>query len=135
MIKQKNMCRIKNNIKWKQEDWNSLGSECERREKKLPKCASKDPARKYKRISNNEKGQVLQAMNTQQKTGTRIRLRSAEVKFGDSIISHLSLTYHPIIFISFMLGLLSILNAQQRRGNNDKTILRVNMIWDKAVMS
>jgi hypothetical protein len=33
MTKQKNMCRIKNNIKWKQEDWNSLGSECERREK------------------------------------------------------------------------------------------------------
>jgi len=34
VTKQKNVCRIKNNIKWKLEDWNSLGTECERREKK-----------------------------------------------------------------------------------------------------
>jgi hypothetical protein len=40
-----------------------------------------------------------------------------------------------ITFICFTLGLLSIINAQQQSGNNDKTILRVNTIWDKAVMS
>jgi len=72
-------------------------------------------------------------MNKQQKTGTRICLRPGKVKFGDSIISHLSSTY-PIIFISFMPGLLSIINAHQQRRNNDKTILRVNTIWDKAGM-
>jgi hypothetical protein len=27
------VCRIKNNIKWKQKDWNSLGTECEMRGK------------------------------------------------------------------------------------------------------
>jgi hypothetical protein len=43
MTKQKNVCRIKN-IKWKQEDWNSLGTE----------CGEKIPPKKYINGSSQE---------------------------------------------------------------------------------